>query len=216
MISLVLSLLYLCLLVSGLIYIFTLPPKTTMEHKSFKIRMVDTKHCQEADPEAYTFTDDYPTTLLLVHLGSSMPYHLYDHIEQVRLMSPMTRIIIALNDSRVEQYVKYIEGVEIFTYQKDYQVSKTDQGIFHTSLERFLVLEDMMKHLSLDTAFHMEHDNMLYLPLSYLKIQCDKLIPDKIGIPRDSENRCIPSLLYLGSLPALSQYNTFIDRKSVV
>lgn len=217
MISIITSILLLCIIITGLIYAITktMNPSKQLNRKHH-IRTVDTSYCKNADPQAYEFVDNEDTTLLLVHLGANMPYHLYDHIEQIRFMSPRTRIIIALNNEQLVQTVKHIEGVEIYNYQKPYQVSEELSGhyVFHTSLERFIVLEDMMKTLSLTTVFHMEHDNTLYMPLSYIKQQCDTIMPNKIGIPRDSKERCIPSLMYIGSINALQKYTQFIREQN--
>lgn len=167
-------------------------------------------------------------TLILVHLGTTVPEYLYDCIYQIYIHSPKCqKIYVIVDESVLENVSKNIHNLNTDTYAttivaaqslilgtetsytkyiRAFNKSLDDFWMFTTL--RFFYIERLMTKLSLSDVIHIENDIMLYTSLdTVLKdaIDCD------VRLVRDSKTRVIPSVVYIKNTAAAAAMCDFIS-----
>ena len=155
------------------------------------------------------------TSLILVHIGKTLPDYFIDCVYQVLLWSNI-KIYIVLSDELIKNVKYYLSilnksstQVEIVPSSKltlsqdcnDYisSVKKYNLDSFRDSFWisttcRFFYINACMEHFKLESAFHIENDVMIYTDLS--KIKFENLNDLCVVMVKDSPNRVIPSIMF--------------------
>jgi len=154
--------------------------------------------------------------LILIHLGEELPLHIFDCIDQLCIMG-VTQIHFIVDSTSAYQRLTFCNHVIPYLYPSNNNIRLKmnsihgDENVFHLSLERFFALRWFMTKYNVDKCIHIEHDNLIYIPLGLVEQQLTQAIGAKIACPRDRENRCIASVLYVGSRLALEKYCDFVE-----
>lgn len=156
--------------------------------------------------------------VVLVHMGESLPDHIYECIDQLIEMGAST-VYFIVDHENTYQRLLLTPQVQPVIFRHDEQILRAIQqrfgpnNLFHYSLERFFALRWFMQTYSMKRCIHLEHDNLIYAPLSFLESLFQSSIGERIAIPRDVQDRCIASVVLIGSLESLSQYCNFLEHE---
>lgn len=95
----------------------------------------------------------------------------------------------------MKEYNTRITLVDSSTLQTDFDSKSTlDRhfrgGFCHSTSKRLFLLNEYMKQYGLRNVIHLENDVLLYSDMNYV-------LDEKIYITMDSENRCIPGIVYI-------------------
>lgn len=166
-------------------------------------------------------------SIVFVHLGTSLPGYLNDALAQARLFNPGASLYLIANKVALaepchqgfisENKISTIECEQLSAsaaHRKFMAESKLDsnfrEGFWKKASERFFYLEELISRDSLQHVFHLESDNMLYVDL-------EKLLPtfeeySGIAAVFDSDERCIPSFVYIACPDAIRSLVDYMAR----
>ena len=161
----------------------------------------------EPTPKWEKTDDSPPPCLIYVHLGSDIPWLIYETIDQLRDLNPDPLPVVILYDH--EQVGLFLQGFRRFGV-KSVQVPSGNNslqiGLFNLSLRRFQILEDYMEQNQIHSCLHMEYDNLLYLPIKDLHHLLYVHARERISFPKDNDHRALGSIMYL-PLQGLKLFN---------
>ncbi|MBI4819191.1 MAG: hypothetical protein HY791_23165 [Deltaproteobacteria bacterium] len=166
--------------------------------------------------------------ICFVHLGpSAPPPHLLDAIDQARIHNPRSPIFVVVEDGNVPILTALLEsidhdgvtvvGTSTLKVTAEHRLFQETQGFeqefrsgfWRYSSERFFVLEELMISLGLEELFHAESDVMLYCSLTRQRDSFRQA--GEMVVPKDSPDRVIPSLVYIGRRAVLKELNQLIS-----
>ena len=141
--------------------------------------------------------------VILVCINNFQEYIL-DCIEQLLLWNNKDIDVICNSEfftyfSKFEDKIKLISKDSLINddIRKFYQNSKLDtnfrNGFWTETSSRFFYLYNYIRHNNLENVIHIENDIMVYEDLDNLS----KNFKDNMSIIMDSNNRCIPSLIFI-------------------
>ncbi len=162
-------------------------------------------------------------TIIYVHLGPSLPAYIYIALEQARLFNPEREICLIANQQAIKsttydfnaQKFTTIE-CETLTYSPEHIVfnkrtphpAHVLDSFWRKAIERFFFLHEYIAQQNLKEVVHLESDNMLYVDISTIQ---ETLSTYKgIGAVFDSDNRCIPSFVYIADKDAIAHLVQYI------
>ena len=161
-------------------------------------------------------------SIILTHIGKGeFPYYIYDCVEQIRLFNPATKLYLAIDKEakNVDYSRLYFYRVEIVFIN---DLIKTDNHklfsrktwlskFWKVTMERFFIVEEVMRKYDINNAIHLENDNLIYFSV-------EELFPkvthgfNTITMPRDNEERCIAGIVFIQGVEAVSKINEhFVD-----
>lgn len=172
------------------------------------------------------------TSLLLCHLGESIPLYIKECVHQLRLWNSVTdlRIFLILDPCHKSTLLfqsltgKY--GVEIVytdtleptqhhtqflnEFSADLQFRK---GYWRYTKERFYYQEELLRDYHLSDCFVLEYDVLVY---SNLKFVAEKLrnLPKTVRYVMDNQERGHPGCMFIPSIGAFEHMNRFLTEKS--
>lgn len=168
-------------------------------------------------------------SILLVHLGESVPPYLQDCIHQLRLFNPPAdaRIVLVVEPchaglepwrSLAETYAvelvftDTLAPVAAHTAFRDHYRGDTEfrNGYWRHVKERFFYFEEAMRALGLQSAIAMEYDVLLYAPLADLLPKLLAYTADRIAMVMDNPTRGHPGFLVLPSPNAVATLNSYL------
>lgn len=166
------------------------------------------------------------STVIIPHLGPSIPPYIADCVHQLRLWNKDTIIIIVLDPEH--------EGVEFWTeLQKKYDVvykytdrlaktaahqsfiasytcnTKFRQGYWRYVVERFFYLEEVMRDMELANCITMEYDVLVYTNLTALTAKLAASHPT-CRMVCDNRAHGHPGFFYIPTADAIGDICTFI------
>ena len=162
------------------------------------------------------------TPILYVHLGPRLAPHLLESIDQAHFVSPATPVHVvvsrntamapALVQHRVELH--YVEELPRIASHRTYishvrRRAGKRKGFWRFATERFFVLEALMRKLDLETALHLESDNLVFFDLEAVGDKLRQVFP-ALAAPFMNDEKCIPGVFFIGSLAALEELNVYI------
>lgn len=151
---------------------------------------------------------------VLVHLGHTVPWHLYDCLQQLATFD--TPCILVVSSTFVGSWFQNIPHVKVWHYDDRQIVRDIEEvqpsGLFTLSIARFYALAAAMQHFNLDKCIHMEHDNLVYASGAWLSHMSTKVCGVKLGITQDSAHRCIAGWMWIGSQAALHAFLAFMTK----
>ena len=166
------------------------------------------------------------SSLILTHLGDSVPPYMKDCVHQVRLWNPDLPIYIVLwpchkgvqfwNDLESQYTVNLVytntlkqtphHAYFLSNFSGDMDFRK---GYWRHVKERFFFVEELMIDKSLDHCISMEYDVLVYMSLSKL---CVRLRESKqvLRMVRDNNERGHPAFLYVPTAKHIHEFNIFL------
>jgi hypothetical protein len=154
--------------------------------------------------------------IVLIHIGSTYPKYIDECVNQLKLFNINVHLLVNehlinyisdknITISKIEDYINekyrtfYIKG-----YDKEFR-----DGFWNSTTSRFFILENYAKLNNLNNFFHIEYDNLIYDNL--IKItQVLSTKKESMFIVVDSENRCIPSVMFIRDYKILNDFTDFI------
>jgi|694.fasta_scaffold132144_3 hypothetical protein len=169
--------------------------------------------------------------IVYIHFSNRIDYYLINSIKYSRLNAPDTRIFLYSNNPG---YIKYLKDtLVIFKFQKfavpdnvlDYYVLNHNDKIFDRSffwlksVIRFYTLLDITSNFPETPIVHIESDSFLSIPFDEMVLYLNSLEKD-MYVPVDSENRVIPSIVFLNNDIDVDNYrkaiNSILDSRKKV
>jgi hypothetical protein len=153
---------------------------------------------------------------ILIHIGTTYPEYIDDCINQLRLFNINVHLII--NESilgSIKRKDVIISKLEDYTSDKYHSFSikgydtNFRDGFWNSTTSRFFILENYVKLNNLNNFFHIEYDNLIYDNL----IKVTQILSTKkesMFIVVDSENRSIPSIMFIKDYKILNDFTDFI------
>ena len=166
-------------------------------------------------------------SIILTHLGESIPPYSKDCIHQLRLWNPIPIYVILDPCHRASDFWNSLQKTYtvtlVFTdtlvptdhhrdFTRGFQGDTTfRKGFWKHVKERFFYVEELIKSENLTHIISMEYDVLVYTRLSNVidtfntstKKQC-------IRIVRDNDDRGHPGFMYIPSLESIQEYNRFL------
>lgn len=166
--------------------------------------------------------------LVMVHLGETIPLHIYDQIRQTRIFNPSEQIYLILNKGAEACYsilrdldvvVVWRESIIPCRNHRSFMIKnkfnkKSLNGFWLYTSERFYAIESFLQAMRLENIIHMENDVMLYESVTKLLPSLEASCP-RIGITMDSDTRCVPGFVFIKDPEALSNMNDFIIKRAL-
>ena len=145
---------------------------------------------------------------VLIHIGNALPNYIYDTIEQLRKVFDGNLYFvksksIQMNDDFDITFVDY-EDLLDYPKMQEFKNSNHLQGFWDVTCQRLFVLESMMSKYNLDSAFHIENDNTVYINPEELDVS--KYV-DSIAINPTGPAHSSAAFMYVDTLDALSFVN---------
>ena len=161
-------------------------------------------------------------SVILTHLGESIPLYIKDCIHQIRLWSDIKIYVILEPVHKTNEFWSSLNSVIlVFTdslqitdhheafrrgFQGDTQFRK---GYWKHVKERFFYVEELMLRDSLDHVVSMEYDVLVYMDLIHVIDKLKKSF-QTLRFVRDNDERGHPAFMYCPSASTLRDFNQFL------
>jgi len=151
-------------------------------------------------------------SVILTHLGDSVPPYLKDCVHQLRIFNPTTPVYVILDPvHKTNPEFTALDALLVFTdalvatpHHEEFRANYVGdtgfrKGFWKHVKERFFYVEELMMKEALVDVISMEYDILVYGDLTEL---CRKLntLPKTIRFVMDNDTRGHPGFLYLPSL----------------
>ena len=133
------------------------------------------------------------------YIKGSAPFHFHNTLQIVKLSLLKETLDRDSNFNEWSNAIgKFGEGLSNFR-----------DGFWVSTTARFFYILAFMKVFNVTSTFHIENDNMLFVPLDEV---FEKFKPEenKVYMVMDAPNRVVPSILYFSSVSALESLAAFI------
>ena len=140
--------------------------------------------------------------VIIIHLGSPVPSFVRTSVAQVRRVSDEAPILIGpVRGAR-------LSSASLDRFRRIERLSSMGlTGFWRYACERFFVLEEAMRRARIDRCLHIESDNLLYVAPSELDAWLGQVYAAGIAQCPLTNDEDTASVLYAGSLSALSRFN---------
>lgn len=164
--------------------------------------------------------------------------YLYDSVYQSLIISPNNKIFVIIDDTLIEEFSKKVHQFNLpnilnvnlipistlgdlsehprFNKYIEYinslpsDTTTFRNGFWVSTTSRFFYIEKFMELFKIDKVFHIESDVMIYENIQTIYDLCKKANPNKLYMVQDSDNRVIPSILYIPNAEHLVKLNDYI------
>ena len=173
-----------------------------------------------------------PASVILAHLGPSIPAYAESCLKQLHLWNPVDALDIyfvvdrAASGSEAEAFwtrlaadysvkLAYTDALEPTEHHRMFTARYAGNTAFRDGYwkfvtERFFYIEEVMLAHKLDRVIAMEYDVLAYVRLSELVCLFDIYTPATIALVRDNETRAHPGFMYIPTANEASELNIFI------
>ena len=165
-------------------------------------------------------------SIILTHLGDSIPLYSKDCVDQIRLWNPTTPIYIILEPIHKDtefwinlqlQYsvvLVFTDTLEPTAHHRYFQThfqgdTQFRKGFWKHVKERFLYIEELMLREGLTHVISMEYDILVYTSLDSL-LEKFKSSHQTLRIVRDNDTRGHPGFMYIPSMESYRHYIMFL------
>lgn len=162
---------------------------------------------------------------VIVHGGDIFPNYIIDCISQFFLFNSESNLycIVDKHFSALESIANsnnklkliYTSELKKTTVHKFYLLfnrksrSTWRGGFWRYVVERFFILFDFMNQYNLENLLHFEYDNLIYTNINLYK---DAFVnKNKILLPSDNDNRCIPGIVFIPNKNVLNKFCRFFN-----
>jgi hypothetical protein len=170
----------------------------------------------------------YKGGFVIAYLGR-LPFYLSSCIKQIRIWNPSTPIYIAYTKSIENNYL-----IGKLNYNNIYciMIESLSLSISHTlfnklytntsmnnfwkyAMERFFIVEEVMRYYNLSDIIHLEVDNLIYFEYDSL-LPVFKEVSKNIAIlaPSDNSTRYIAGICYIPTITSISYMNLYLAEYS--
>ena len=161
--------------------------------------------------------------VVLVHVGDHMCDYLQDCIAQIRLWNEYSPIHLGVNRANMNAYgvllakhnVHLIDLEDIpksqshaLFLQKSTHDTGSRNGFWRHASERIFYVHDIIDHLGLENVLHFENDQLVFFDI--MRMMPAFALNYRIGIPFDSPNRAIPSVIFFKNAAACSELTSYM------
>jgi hypothetical protein len=155
---------------------------------------------------------DVPLPVILIHIGARIPHGLASVVEQARATTPSRQVLLVTDhpdafrslDAEVIDLSEILPSDESVRFrQLDYSTSTFRSSFWLHAMARLFVLRDAMQSLGIPKAIHLENDVLLLTSPGVERRLRGSL--EYVYLPFASRARGIASLVYVGSLEALTE-----------
>jgi hypothetical protein len=172
--------------------------------------------------------NDNNNNLILIHLGNSFPFYIFDCIHQFRIFNNDINLYLLVEEENYnllqDLYISYIISYNIrivninklnktqkhINFNKESNLDKNFRnGFWHYAAERFFVLEDFVTDNNIENIFHIEYDNLIYYDINKILNIIRKHYKDSAGI-FDNDTQCIASFIYFKNVRSLDSLTNYI------
>ena len=130
-------------------------------------------------------------------------FHFTNAIQVIKISVLQT---VLQNDTA---YINWSSAMSKF----DKSLGQFRDGFWVSTTSRFFYILAFMKTFNVKNTFHIENDNMLFVPFDEITHKAiDKMEIEKIYTVSDAPNRVVPSILFFPSINALESLTTFISQ----
>lgn len=166
-----------------------------------------------------------PNSIVLTHLGESVPPYLRDCVKQICLWNPIAAIYLILDDchkgqafftslddecgvilvfrSMLEQTPEHKYFIQNFKGDLAFR-----KGYWRHVKERFFLIHELMVKEDLTNILAMEYDVLLYINIdSMIKELKDSKV---MRMVRDNDQRGHPALLFIPTVESIRRFNNFL------
>jgi hypothetical protein len=168
-------------------------------------------------------------SVVLTHLGLSVPPYLRDCVHQLRLWSPTIAIYLILwrDHESGEFWTKLVSDYKVKIVYTDtlnptahhrrfleYYAANPSDAEFRQSYwihvkERFFFLEELMIQEGLAQCIAMEYDVLVYMSLEELFAKL-KRSHQTLRMVRDNDERGHPGFMYIPTADSISEFNVYV------
>jgi len=164
-------------------------------------------------------------SIVLTHLGESVPGYMQDCVKQIRLWNPSVNIYVLLDDchtntdffntlttdynvklvfrSNLQRTPEHLYFLEHFNGDMSFR-----KGYWRHVKERFFLIQELMKDYKLTNIISMEYDVLLYINIDSL---IEKLKESKcIRMVRDNDDKGHPAFLFIPTTESIRRFNNFL------
>ena len=163
--------------------------------------------------------------IVYVHLGDKPAPHLIDSIRQSRRMAKGGDIYAVLSRNTVMAEAAGEAGARV-VYSDDLPPTPAHRlymrsvrrrlgkkrGFWRFATERFFFIEEFIIKLGLDSALHLESDNLIFFDPGEIEATLKSLYPG-MAAPFWNDTMCIPGVVYVGDRSALSELTAYLARR---
>ena len=156
--------------------------------------------------------------VLYVHLGKNWVEYLNTSINQVKKFNPNIDVYLIIdkdNFSKVKnKNVKLIDCEKLnksIEHKKFILEHKLPEGFWQFASERFFYIQNFILDTKIENIIHLESDIMIFCDLKNQFNKFKQLSQNNstIGATFDSENRCIPGIVFINGLIINNLMETF-------
>jgi hypothetical protein len=161
------------------------------------------------------------TSIILTHLGDSVPHYLKDCLHQLRLFNPLTPVYLILEPHYNVQFwetlalkynvqIVFTDSLTATQHHLEFQTRYSDDLKFRSGYwkhvrERFFYVEELMMRENLSEVISMEYDVLVYGQLDFI-LPILRSGPQTLRMVKDNVTRGHPAFLYI---PSVSEFNKF-------
>lgn len=158
-------------------------------------------------------------SMIFVHIGDSLPSHAFHSLAQARLFNKECPIYLIVNQGAVNPASLADHNITVVTCESlnktrnhlgFIQRNNLGGGFWSHTTERLFYVDDLITQYSLQNAFHLENDVMVYTNLETILPLFEKNYPNMIGATFDCDTRCIPGFLYFANSKPSNKLTQFI------
>ena len=165
------------------------------------------------------------SSVILTHLGESVPLYIKDCVHQIRLWSDIKIYIILEPVHKMNEFwtglVSMYSVILVFTdtlqitdhhtaFRNGFQGdTKFRKGYWKYVKERFFYIEELMARDSLEQCVSMEYDVLIYMDLNLVIDKLKKSF-QILRFVRDNDERGHPAFLYCPSESTIRDFNKFL------
>jgi hypothetical protein len=165
-------------------------------------------------------------SIILTHLGDSIPLYIKDCVHQIRLWNyNSVKIYIILDSCHKSEFwtnlISLYSVILVYTdtlvptnhhmYFKNNFQGDTEfrKGYWKHVKERFFYIEELILRDSLEHVISMEYDVLLYIDLNTV-LEKFKTSHQTLRIVRDNDSRGHPAFIYIPTSECIKHFNMFI------
>lgn len=163
---------------------------------------------------------------VIVHMGQKYPEYLSNCIEQFFLFNKDTKLhcIVEYDFEQLNDLSNKFQNLNIvktcsLTKTKEHKFFLTFNrltrstwrgGFWRYVVERFFTLYDFMETYNIENILHFEYDNLIYCDIKTISSQFEK--KKDLCIICDSDERCIPGVVFIPQKDNLKSFCKFYNR----
>jgi len=165
------------------------------------------------------------SSVILTHLGESVPLYIKDCVHQIRLWSDIKIYVILEPVHKMNEFwtglVSMYSVILVFTdtlqitdhhtaFRNGFQGdTKFRKGYWKHVKERFFYIEELMARDSLEQCVSMEYDVLIYMDLNLVIDKLKKSF-QTLRFVRDNDERGHPAFLYCPTVLTIREFNLFL------